>query len=146
MSPMFDKPATSVSHRTLKNQQARVFREQVSRGHTVAITNNNEIDGYLIPPAAYEDARRTIDELTRMKAAIPLIVAAARAGVAIPSETFETLGLELPFDWRALNDFQARFPVAMTHDEQGSPLPPPQTDLQQRRYEEEDDEELTLIE
>jgi len=146
MSSILGKPDRSVNHRTLKDQQGRVFREEVARGRTVAITNNNEVDGYLVPPRTYEEARQALDDLQLMKAALPLLVAAARVGVAIPSDTLETLGVELPFDWRALNEFQARFPIALTHDEQGAPLPAPEVGLEQQHYEEEPDEELTLLE
>jgi hypothetical protein len=77
-----------------------------------------------------------------MAAAHHLLVAAAGAGVALPSETRETLGVEMPFDWRAVNEFQARFPVALTHDEQGAPLRAQEVGLRQQHYEEEPDEEL----
>jgi hypothetical protein len=79
-----------------------------------------------------------------MAAALHLLVAAARAGLALPSETLEALGLELPFDWRAVNEFQARFPVALTHDEQGAPLPAREVGLQLQHYEEGPDEELRV--
>jgi hypothetical protein len=48
------------------------------------------------------------------------------------------------FDWRALNAFQARYPVEITHDEEGHPLPTIDVPLTHAPVEETDDEELKL--
>ncbi|MGH2988164.1 MAG: hypothetical protein ACRDLO_15975, partial [Solirubrobacterales bacterium] len=51
--------------------------------------------------------------------AIPLLMAAAAAGAAVPSRTLRELGIEIPFDWRALNRFTAATAVTFTEGEGG---------------------------
>lgn len=135
---------TEISHRTLKNEQGRVFREIVAEGVTVTVKNRDRIDGVLMAPSVFADLRQRADEAARLRAALPLLLAAARTGVAIPSETFETLGIPGRDDWQALNELLAAFPLAVTHSEDGEPLP--DTSGVELRHEPVDelDDELTL--
>jgi hypothetical protein len=59
------------------------------------------------------------DGLTRLE----FLLEAIRSGVAIPSSTLEEAGIDLPnTSWKALSSLQARFPVAITADEDGNVL------------------------
>ena len=132
-----------ISHRTLKNEQGRVFRELLAGGEALAISNRGKVDGVLITPAMWAELRSRTEEADRLRAALPLLLAAARAGIAVPSEAFETLGLPVVEDWRALNALLAALPVRLTHDPEGQPLPqqPARLSLQ---HASEDEDELVL--
>ena len=143
MDTLGSKPTTEITHRTLKNEQGRVFREIETSG-VVAVRNRDRIDGILMAPSIFADLRSRADDGVRLRAALPLLLAAARTGVAIPSETFEALGIPGREDWKALNELLATVPVTITHGEDGELLP----DLSgiELRHEpmEELDDELTL--
>jgi hypothetical protein len=133
-------PTAEISHRTLKNEQGRVFREIDERG-VIAVRNRDRIDGVLLSPAAFTELRVRADEGARLRAVLPLLLAAARTGVAIPSETFETLGIPGRDDWKALNELLAVLPIAITHGEDGEPLPDASAlELRHQPVEELDDE------
>lgn len=73
---------------------------------------------------AIKDSDEATDDQRRADAVDQMLQAAVAAGVSLPSDTLDRLGLNPPeFDWRALNAFQARYPVEITHDEDGRPLP-----------------------
>lgn len=116
------EPTTEITHRTLKNEQGRVFREIETSG-VVAVRNRDRIDGILMAPSIFADLRSRADDGVRLQAALPLLLAAARTGVAIPSETFEALGIPGREDWKALNELLATVPVTIMHGKDGEPLP-----------------------
>ncbi|MQA74335.1 MAG: hypothetical protein GEU88_08370 [Solirubrobacterales bacterium] len=109
--------AHAVGHRRVKNELPAVLRETVERGLAVPITNRGEVDAYLVPP----EAREALERAERLREAIPLLMAAAAAGAAVPSQTLRELGIEIPFDWRALNRFTAGTAVTFTEGEAGEP-------------------------
>jgi len=105
----------TVGHRRLKNHLSEVLRETVQQGEAVPISNRGEVDGYLMPPGVIEELARA----ERLRETLPLLMAAAAAGAAIPSQTLRDLGIEIHFDWRELNRFTARTPVTFTQGEDG---------------------------
>ncbi len=105
----------TVGHRRLKNHLSEVLRETVQQGEAVPISNRGEVDGYLMPPGVIEELARA----ERLRETLPLLMAAAAAGAAIPSQTLRDLGIEIAFDWRELNRFTARTPVSFTQGEDG---------------------------
>jgi len=107
----------TVGHRRLKNQLSEVLRKTVQRGEAVPISNRGRVDGYLMPPDVIDE----LDRAERLRETLPLLMAAAASGAAIPSQTLRDLGIEIPFDWRALNRFTARTPVTFTQGEDGEP-------------------------
>ena len=107
----------SVGHRRLKNHLSEVLRETVHRGRAVPISNRGKVDGYLVPPEAAEELERA----QRLRETLPLLMAAAASGAALPSHTLQSLGIEIPFEWRALNRFTARAPVTFTQGEDCEP-------------------------
>lgn len=107
----------TVGHRKLKNHLSEVLRKTVQRGEAVPISNRGRVDGYLMPPAVIEE----LDRAEKLRGTLPLLMAAAASGAAIPSKTLRDLGIEVPFDWKALNRFTARTPVTFTQGENGEP-------------------------
>lgn len=57
-----------------------------------------------------------------LRETLPLVLAAARAGVAIPSESLERIAPDLDRSWRAVAEFAAAFPVHLSRGEYGEPL------------------------
>lgn len=106
-----------VGHRKMKNELPAVLRETVKKGLAAPITNRGEIDAYLVPP----EARVELEQAERLREAVPLLMAAVASGAALPSQTLRDLGIEIPFDWRALNRFTARTPVTFTQGAEGEP-------------------------
>ena len=107
----------TVGHRRLKNHLSEVLRETVHQGVGVPISNHGQVDGYLMPPEALEQ----LEHAERLREALPLLMAASAAGAAVPSQTLRDLGIEIPFDWRALNRFTSRAPVTFTQGADGEP-------------------------
>ena len=101
----------------MKNHLSEVLRETVQLGEAVPISNRGKVDGYLMPPSVVEELERA----EKLKETLPLLMAAAASGAAIPSQTLSDLGIEIPFDWRALNRFTARTPIVFTQGENGEP-------------------------
>jgi hypothetical protein len=143
MDSLDPTPTVEVTHRTLKNEQGRVFREIDAAG-VVAVRNRDQIDGILMAPSMFDALRSRAADAERLLAALPLLIAAARAEVAIPSETFQALGIGGRDDWRALNELLAGVPVTITHGEDGHPLPDTSKVVLQHNRVEEDDEELVV--
>ena len=106
----------------MKNEQGRVFREIDERG-VVAVRNRDHIDGFLLSPAVFDELRAGAEDASRLRAALPLLLAAARSGVAIPSDTFDTLGIPVREDWKALNELMASLPLTIAEGEDGEQLP-----------------------
>jgi prevent-host-death family protein len=107
----------TVGRRRLKNHLSEVMRETVKRGEGVPISNRGRIDGYLMPPGVIEELERA----EQLRETLPLLMAAAASGAAIPSQTLRDLGIAIPFDWKALSRFTARTPVTFTQGENGEP-------------------------
>jgi len=133
-----------VGLRQFKNELSGVLDRTARRGRPVVVTNHNRPDAVLVPPADYEALVTERERREQLSATVAMLLAAAASGVRIPSETLDDLGLNPgELDWRALNAFQARYPVSITQDEEGRPLSTTDIALEQLILEE-DDEELRL--
>jgi prevent-host-death family protein len=129
----------SIGHAQLRNNLREVL-DQVAGAQPVAVTNRNRIEAYLMSSTDFARLHESQEQLERLLAALPIIVAAVRSGVAYPAEALRPLiGTELSVDWRRMNEFQAMFPVEMTHDEFGPVAPSPGM-LSHEPFEELDDE------
>ena len=84
-------------------------------------------------------AFRQLDEMSRT---MPILLAAAQAGVAFPSERLVALGYRPEFDANKLADFVTQFAGGPTRDEEGRSLPESRIALAHGPVEE-DDLELT---
>ena len=85
------------------------------------------------------DAFRQLDEMSRT---MPILLAAAQAGVAFPSESLISLGYRPEFDANKLADFIAHLVGGPTRDEEGQLLPESGISLAHEPADE-DDLELT---
>lgn len=111
-----------IGHRELRNNLARTLAQTVKQERIGLITYHNRPDGYLVSPGRFEALRAAEEQAQRLAETVPLLLAAASAGIAIPSESLAALGIALPFDWRLVNELQARVPLTLTRDEDGSPI------------------------
>jgi hypothetical protein len=96
----------------------------------------------VLPSELYQrmaDACRQLDEMSRT---IPILLAAAQAGVTFPSESLAALGYRPEFNADKLAKFVNRFAGGPTHDEEGHLLPQSRASLGHELVEE-DDLELT---
>jgi PHD/YefM family antitoxin component YafN of YafNO toxin-antitoxin module len=111
-----------IGHRELRNHLARTLAETVKRDRIGLITYHNRPDGYLVSPNRYDAFRAAEEHAQRIAETVPLLLAAASARVAIPSESLAALGITLSFDWSLINELQARVPLTFTSDEEGTPV------------------------
>lgn len=119
---MSAEEVVAIGHRELRNNLAHALAETVKQERTGLITCRNRPDGYLVSPGRYAALRAAEMRVQRMADTVPLLLAAAGAGAAIPSESVAALGITLPFDWHLINELQARVPVALSSDEEGTPI------------------------
>jgi hypothetical protein len=111
-----------IGRRELRNNLARALAETVKQERIGRITCRNRPDGYLVSPERFETLRAAEARVQRIADTVPLLLAAASARVAIPSESLAALGITLPFDWSLINELQARVPLTLARDEDGSPI------------------------
>jgi len=112
-----------VGHVELRDHLSDVV-SRVGEGQTVAVTNRNRVEAYLIAPSELGRLVEAEDERDRIRSTLPLLIAALRNQVAFPAEALRSLvGSDLSLDWDRMNAFQAAFPTDMTHSEEGLPLP-----------------------
>ncbi|HET8751953.1 MAG TPA: hypothetical protein VFM43_05455 [Gaiellaceae bacterium] len=133
-----------VGHRGLRDGLNAFLGRSIHKGRIAVLTNRNEDECFLVPPERFEEMAEAEASLGLLKTTLPLLLTAARAGAAIPSETLDQLGIEIPFDWKALNLFQAHYPVTITHGQEGDALPVLATATPMMISEAEDDEEVVL--
>lgn len=131
----------AVGHVELRSHLPEVIGRLTAANPAVAVTNRNRVEAILVDPVGYEVLTEAGKELTRVRATLPILVAAMRSGTAFPSESLRSLvGTDLAIDWQRMNAFQASFPVETTHGEDGQPLPPAPTGLQHQPIDELDDD------
>ena len=93
-----------IGHRELRDNLARTLEETVKQGRIGRVTCRNVPDGYLVSPERYAEMRDAETNVQRLHDTVPLLLAAVGAGTAIPSTTLSSLGIELPYDWRMINE------------------------------------------
>ena len=69
----------------------------------------------------------TISLSEHLQYAIPLLMSAVFAGAAIPSQTLKNMGLDIPFDWKKLNEFTSNSEIRFSMGEGGEPWVEAQT-------------------
>ncbi len=108
----------SVGRRELQNALPRVIEDQIEEGISVPVTRHGVLDAFLIPPGV----KGLIDEAEHLRKSLPILLAAARAGVALPSDTLAEYGVESVFDWEKLIRFVNAAPIEMECGEDGESL------------------------
>jgi PHD/YefM family antitoxin component YafN of YafNO toxin-antitoxin module len=132
----------SVGHAELRSRLRDVV-DRLPEDRTVAITNRNRVEAYLVSATEFTRLAVAEEQLDRLRSSLPILITAIRSQVAYPEEALRSLiGSDLSIDWRRMNAFQAAMPTEITHDEDGRPLP---LQLDNLRHEPiaELDEELT---
>lgn len=91
----------------------------------MALTHYNKVECHLVAPDQFQAmSTRLLQSETReqeLSQTMPMVLAAAMSGVAIPSETLDRVpGLNT--SWEAIAEFAATFPVRLTHGGHGEPL------------------------
>lgn len=147
-APAVDSPVGAVTSTELHAQTSAALG-RVRAGECLAVTHYNQVDAYLVPPtqleALIERLAAAAARERELSETLPLVLAATRAGVAIPSETLDRLAPGLDQSWQAVADFAAAFPVRISRGEHGETLTRGRLTAHPGAVEEYgDDDELTL--
>lgn len=111
-----------LGHRQLRGQLGPIL-SQIRQVHgAVEVVNDGEREVVVLDHDVFDDLVFSKRDATALRDSLPLMLAAAAAGVAIPSTTLDQLGLKLPVDAEALKRFRSGYPVRHTHDEDGTAL------------------------
>lgn len=111
-----------VGHRQLRSELGPLFREIRKVHGAVEVVNDGQREVVVVDHDIFDDLVFAKKDAAALRNSLPLMLAAAAAGVGIPSSTLHQLGLELPVDPEALKRFRSGYPVRHTHDEDGTPL------------------------
>lgn len=122
--------------------------KRVQTDHWLVITHYNNVEGYLVSPEQLEFLRSSVVELEALRqevaATLPLVLAAARSGVAIPSEALRRLVPDMESSWADVATFAATAPVHISRGEAGEGLARGRLRAAGGRVEEADDDDLNL--
>lgn len=111
-----------LGHRQLRGQLGPILNEIHQVRGAVEVVNDGQREVVVLDHDVFDDLVFSMRDATALRDSLPLMLAAATAGVAIPSATLDQLGLTLPVDAEALKRFRSGYPVRHTHDEDGTPL------------------------
>lgn len=92
----------------------------------------------VMPLELYDQLAGAIRQLDEMSRTMPILLAAAQAGVVFPSESLAALGYHPEFDANKLAGFVTHFAAAPTHNEEGQSLPESSISLAHQPVEEYD--------
>lgn len=109
-----------VGHKELRGNLATVMG-QVGAEHAVEVTNGSRREAVLLQAEVFDalaDVAASRQALTAQVSGLQLALAAAVAGVSLPTGTLADAGIDLD----ALAHFRSVYPVRMSHDEHGDPL------------------------
>jgi hypothetical protein len=109
------------------------FRQKVSDEKLRLLVQENEVvevgryaheaAAIVVAPALFAALTESSERFEAMKTTLPLLLAAVRSGIGIPSETLAQMGISHgDQSWQALNEFQAAFPVHFNINEDGTPI------------------------
>lgn len=102
-----------------------------------------EASAVVLAPGRYAELREAEGRWAQVRTVLPLLMAAVRAGVAIPSSTLDEYGIELDDkSWQALNQLQRIMPFRIDADEEGHPIT--RGSVSSASYVEELDDELVV--
>jgi len=111
-------------------------------GEPFALGPHGRPEVVVMPSELYQRMADSLRQLDEMSRTMPILVAAAQAGVAFPSESLAALGYRPEFNANKLAEFVSHFSGGPVHDEEGQPLPESRIPLAHEPVEE-DDLELT---
>lgn len=115
-----DDAMPRVGRRALRDALADTMA-RVHEGGAVEVTYANAREAVVVDSGLYDAMLAEVKASARMHEGMRLAMTAAAAGVQMPGSLMESLGLEI--DEEALKRFRSAYPVHITHDEDGAPLP-----------------------
>ena len=115
-------PLPRLGHRQLRGQLGPILSEIHQVRGAVEVVNDGQREVVVLDHDVFDDLVSSKRDVTALRDSLPLMLAAAAAGIAIPSTTLDKLGLTLPVDPEALKRFRSGYPVRHTHDEDGTTL------------------------
>lgn len=106
--------------------RTREALQRVRDGVLLAVTHYNDVEGYLVSADQMRDMTERLSKMEareqELRQTLPLVLAAAKAGVAIPSETLARFAPGLDESWESIAEFAAAFPLRLSAGERGEPL------------------------
>ncbi len=136
-------PLGRIGHRRLRQQLGPIFTEIHRQGGAIEVVKDGRPEAVIVDYDVFARLTHAAHDVASLRESIPLLVAAVAAGVTVPSDTLERLGLPPAPDEDALKRFRSRYPVRITHDEDGRPLPAA-APTASGGYQEADEDELVL--
>lgn len=118
--PSMDRVTSTQLHRHTKEALKRLQTKDA-----VAVTQYNEVQGYLVAPERYEALLAAATQSTaheQGKSLLTMVMTAGLLGAAIPSESFAKQFPDVPIEWEAVAQFAAAYPVTITHGPDGEPI------------------------
>jgi hypothetical protein len=134
-----------LGHRQLRGELGPILGQIHRVRGAVEVVNDGQREAVIVDHDLFAQLVDSYQDAAALRASLPLLVAAAAAGVAIPSQTLSRLGIELPADPEALKRFRSGYPVRFTHDEDGMRLTPVTSVETAAVTEAADEDELVLL-
>jgi prevent-host-death family protein len=114
-----------IGHRALRENLSPVLAEVEKLGGAVEITNGSRREAVVVTYDVFLNLVSAAQEVETLKSTMAPLVAAVSHGVAVPSTTLDSLGLNLSSDPELVKAFRTRHPVQFTHGDDGTRLPSP---------------------
>jgi hypothetical protein len=111
-----------LGHRQLRGQLGPILGQIHRVRGAVEVVNDGQREVVVLDHDLFTQLVDSHQDAAALRESLPLLIAAAAAGVAIPSQTLSRLGIELPADPEALKRFRSGYPVRFTHGEDGTRL------------------------
>lgn len=139
-------PLPRLGHRQLRGQLGPILGEIRKVGGAVEIVNDGRREVVVVDHEVFTRLVGSQQDAEALRESLPLLLAAAAAGVAIPSQTLTRLNVHIPLDPEALKRFRSAYPVRFTHDEDGTRLTETSAVATHAGTEAADEDELVLTE
>lgn len=114
-----------IGHRGLRENLSSVLAEVEKLGGAVEITNGSRREAVVVAYDVFLNLVSAAREVETLKSTLALLVAAVSHGVAVPSTTLDSLGLNLSSDPELIKAFRTQHQVQFTHGDDGARLPSP---------------------
>ena len=133
-----------LGHRQLRGQLGPILGQIHRVRGAVEVVNDGQREVVVMDHDLFTQLVDSHQDAAALRESLPLLIAAAAAGVSIPSQTLNRLGIDLPADPEALKRFRSGYPVRFTHDEDGTRLAEATT-VATEGVGEADEDELVLL-
>lgn len=123
----WDRASTSslprVGHRELRQCLGPLLGRVHEHGGAMEVVNGGQHEVVVLAHSVFEDLVETARGADKLREAMQFLLVAATAGVHVPSETLDRLGLTPPdIDVDATKRLRSRYPLAASHGEGGEQL------------------------